>query len=297
MLQLFKRIIMKEYLSIYERNKQKIEGFIQESIINLGTIKKKRTNNFKDLFFLFPSLELIYIINKDTKMQISPNYFRTKIDESAQNHTREYLISKLHFTESKIAFSTPYISTATKNGCITATVKEGDYIVFLDFKLETLLERLNLIELNKGFHAMTKSFYTLAGFSMAFLSVFIIFYSLYGFVNSFILHSDFTLESIFKPVIALTLGIAIFDLAKTVLEQEVFFKSYSSNSAVDTKMITKFLITIIVALSIEALMVVFKIALQDYAQMINALYLIAGVSSIIIALAIFIYITKRDNPI
>lgn len=288
---------MKEYLTIYELHKEKIENFLQQSLMNIGRIKDKRENNFKDLYFLFPSLELVYIINKDTKMQISPNIYRNKMDETAKNKTREYLISKLHFTQTNIAFSTPYISTATKNGCITVTIKEDEHIIFLDFKLETLLERLNLIELNKGFHTLTKTFYSIAGFAMAFLSIFIIFYSLYGFINSFLLQDDFTLESIFKPVIALTLGIAIFDLAKTVLEQEVFFKSYSSNSKVETKMITKFLITIIIALSIEALMVVFKIALHDYAQMINALYLIAGVSFIIIALSVFIHITKRNNSI
>ena len=286
---------MKEYLTIYELNKTKIENFIEESLKNIGSLKNKKENDFKDLFFLFPSLELIYIINKDTKIQTSSNYYKNRVEEEAKDHARDYLISKLHFTQTNIAFSTPYISNATKNGCITVSIKEGNEILFLDFKLEILLERLNLIELNKGFHTITKAFYSLAGFSMAFLSVFIIFYSLYGFVNSFLLQDDFTLESIFKPVIALTLGIAIFDLAKTVLEQEVFFKSYSSNSRVETKMITKFLITIIIALSIEALMVVFKIALQDYEQMINALYLITGVSLIIIALSIFIYITKKQK--
>ena len=94
--------------------------------------------------------------------------------------------------------------------------------------------------------------------------------------------------------IALTLSIAIFDLAKTILEQEVFFKSYSKNAKVETKILTKFLTTIIIALSIEALIVVFKIALNDYVQMINAFYLIAGIALILISLTIFIYFsTKR----
>ena len=31
----------------------------------------------------------------------------------------------------------------------------------------------------------------------------------------------------FKPIVALILGLAIFDLAKTILEREVFFKNYS----------------------------------------------------------------------
>ncbi len=287
---------MKDYFEIYFQNQEKIEEFIQESLLKLGKIKKLQASGFKDVFNLFPSLELVYLINKDTKVQISSNYYRNKTDKSAQNEPRDYLISKLHFKEgSTAAFSSPYISNATRNSCITVSIKEGDDIIFFDFKIETLLERLNLIELNKPFHTITKSFYILAGFSMVLLAIFIIFYSLGGFFNSLFIQNDFTLDSIFKPVIALTLGIAIFDLAKTILEQEVFFKSYSRNSKVETKMITKFLITIIIALSIEALMVVFKIAMENYDKMINALYLILGVSSIIIALSIFIYLTSKKS--
>ncbi len=60
-------------------------------------------------------------------------------------------------------------------------------------------------------------------------------------------------------------------------------------------MITKFLITIIIALSIEALIVVFKIAINNYDKMINALYLISGISLILVALSIFIYLTKKEK--
>jgi hypothetical protein len=286
---------MKEYLNLYETHKNKIEDFIQESISNIGELKKLELGNYKVLFSLFPSLELVYSINKNTKIQNSSNFYRYTIDESANGHDRNYLISKLHFKQNDIAFSSVYVSSATRNNCITASIKDGDSIIFLDFKLEVLLEKLNLIEFNKPFHTITKAFYAVAGFSMAFLALFIICYSLYGFFNNFFLEAESHLDSIFKPIIALTLGVAIFDLAKTILEQEVFFKSYSRDSKVETKMITKFLITIIVALSIEALMVVFKIAIKDYDKMINALYLISGVSMIIIALAIFIYVTQKKE--
>lgn len=286
---------MKEYLNLYEIHKDKIEDFIQESIINIGELKKLEKGNYKVLFSLFPSLELVYSIDKNTKIQNSSNFYRYKEDNTANNHDRTYLLSKLHFKQNDIAFSSVYVSSATRNNCITASIKDGESIIFLDFKLEILLEKLNLIEFNKPFHTLTKAFYTLAGFSMAFLALFIICYSLYGFFNNFFLEAESHLDSIFKPIIALTLGIAIFDLAKTILEQEVFFKSYSRDSKVETKMITKFLITIIVALSIEALMVVFKIAIKDYDKMINALYLISGVSMIIIALSVFIYFTQKKE--
>lgn len=53
------------------------------------------------------------------------------------------------------------------------------------------------------------------------------------------------------------------------------------------------MITIIIALLIEALLVVFKIAINDYNQMLSALYLIIGVGVIILSLSIFIFITKN----
>lgn len=102
-----------------------------------------------------------------------------------------------------------------------------------------------------------------------------------------------SIESIFKPVIALTLGLAIFDLAKTVFAQEVIFKNYSKNSNTGYKVLTKFSITIIIALLIESLMVVFKIAIDDYTHMIHAFYLIGGISVLIVSLGLFIYFTKK----
>lgn len=287
---------MKEYFEVYLQNQEKIEEFIEESLYKLGEIKKHQETKFKELFKIFPSLELVYLVSKETKQQISSNFYKFKEDSSQKNISRQYLVSKLHFKDScKIAFSSPYISSATKHNCITVSIKEGEDIIFFDFKIETLLERLNLIELNKPFHTLTKTFYLIAGYSMFLLAIFIVCYSIYDFAHSFLVKEVYDLDTIFKPVIALTLGIAIFDLAKTILEQEVYFKSYSKNSKVETKIITKFLIAIIIALSIEALMVVFKIALTDYDKMINALYLIVGISFILIALSIFIFLTKKKN--
>lgn len=40
-------------------------------------------------------------------------------------------------------------------------------------------------------------------------------------------------------------------------------------------------------------MVVFKIAIDNYEQMIHAVYLIGGVSILILSLGIFIYYTKK----
>ncbi len=286
---------MKEFIETYKEHQEEIEFFLQESVRNLGSLTAHKKNEFSKLFNLFPSLELIYFTNKDTKIQSSANYYRTKIEEEAKDKNRSYLISKLEFKGENIAFSTPYISIATRNNCVTLTIKEGDEIIFLDFRLDILLEKLNLLELNKPFHALTKGFYIFAGFSMMILAMITIVFSLYDFIYYLFIKNDLSLEMIFKPIIALTLSIAIFDLAKTILEQEVFFKSYSKNAKVETKILTKFLSTIIIALSIEALIVVFKIALNDYDKMINAFYLIAGISLILVSLTAFNYFSSKKS--
>ena len=276
---------MKEFLETYLQNQEDIEYFLQESLKNIGNLSLHKKSDFKHL--------LVYIVDKNTKIQISDNFYRYKSDPNAKNKERSHLISKLHFKESNIAFSKPYISSATRSNCVTVTIKEGEEIFFLDFQIEVLLQKLNLIELNKPFHSITKGFYILAGFSMMILSIITIIFSLWDFSLYLFSKHDLVLEMIFKPIIALTLSIAIFDLAKTILEQEVFFKSYSKNSKVETKILTKFLTTIIIALSIEALIVVFKIAINDYDKMVNAFYLIAGIASILISLTIFIYYSSK----
>jgi hypothetical protein len=287
---------VKEFFETYIQHQEDIEYFLQESLKNSGNLANHKKNDFKQLYKIFPYLELIYIVNKDTKIQTSNNFYKFKVDENAIGKDRSHLISKLHFKESNIAFSTPYISSATSSNCVTVTIKEGDEIFFLDFQIDILLQKLNLIELNKPFHSITKAFYVIAGFSMMVLALITIIFSLYDFIAYLFSIHDLSLEMIFKPIIALTLSIAIFDLAKTILEQEVFFKSYSKNSKLETKILTKFLTTIIIALSIEALIVVFKIAINDYDQMINAFYLIAGIALILISLTVFIYYsTKKDK--
>ncbi|MCT7572166.1 hypothetical protein [Aliarcobacter butzleri] len=284
---------MKEFFETYNQHQEDIEYFLQESLKNIGGLSNHKKNDFKQLYKIFPSLELVYIIDKHTKVQTSNNFYRYKIDENAKNKDRSHLISKLHFTDSNIAFSKPYISSATRSTCVTVTIKEENEIFFLDFRIDILLQKLNLIELNKPFHSVTKVFYVIAGFSMIVLSILTIFFSLYDFMLYIFSNHDLSLEMIFKPIISLTLSIAIFDLAKTILEQEVFFKSYSKNSRVETKILTKFLTTIIIALSIEALIVVFKIAINDYVQMVNAFYLIAGIALILVSLTIFIYFSQK----
>jgi hypothetical protein len=282
---------MKEFIEVYEENQEDIEKFIITTLKNTGLILSETSNNYKKIFQTFPSLELLYITDQDFN-QTSPNIFRNKTDVSEEGKKRAYMSTKLMQKDEAFSISTPYISSATGRTCVTVMKKEEDKYVFIDFRLSGLLGRLGLVELNPEFNKFTKLFYKAVGFSLMAFAFFAIIYALFGYASSIFIEGNFSLDALFKPIVALTLGLAIFDLAKTILEREVFFKNYSKEDE-DANVLTKFSIAIIIALSIEALMVVFKIALHDYSQMIHALYLILGIALIIISLGVYSFLSKR----
>lgn len=284
---------MNEVMSTYKINQDDIENFLTETITNTGDLSFQEGHNFERLFEAFPSLELVYFCDNTTYAQISENIYKDRTTRAEIGSSREYLLTKINFDSSEICISQPYISSATGGTCITVAKEENNKIYMLDFDLNILLQRLGLIEVNKYFNVVSKSFYFLTANIMILLALFTIGYALFSFFQSIFIESNLSIEAIFKPVIALTLGLAIFDLAKTVMEQEVVFKSYSKNSGSEYKVLIKFSTTIIIALLIESLMVVFKIAIDNYNHMIHALYLVGGVSILMVALGLFIYFTKH----
>jgi len=282
---------MKEFIKIYEDNQDDIEKFLLTTLKNTGSLLEASQTEYKKIFQTFPSMELAYITNADF-VQESGNRYRRKVDLSVNGQNRAYLSTKFIEKEDDFLLSMPYISSATGHTCITVMKKEEDKYIFLDFRLDSLLGRLGLIELNLHFNQFTQIFYKIIGFSLMAFAFFATIYAIFGYFSSIFISSDFSLDALFKPIVALTLGLAIFDLAKTILEREVFFKNYSKANE-DSTVLTKFSIAIIIALSIEALMVVFKIALHDYSQMIYALYLIMGIALIIVSLGVYSYLARH----
>lgn len=281
---------MKEFIEIYQQHQVEIESFLMNTLKDYEFNYEEGSHSLKENFNSFPSMELVYITDLNYK-QITPNIYRKNFDESANHKNRTYLIKKVFQKENQFSISEPYLSGATGNICITVMKKEKGKYVFIDFALDTLLGRLGLIELHPAFNKFTKKFYQFIGFSLIFFAFLAILYAFYSFIIHFI-DSGFTLDTFFKPIVSITLGLAIFDLGKTILEREVYFKSYGKHTE-DAMVLTKFSIAIIIALSIEALMVVFKITLHDYTQMIQALYLILGVGVIVVSLGIYTYLTKK----
>ena len=69
-------------------------------------------------------------------------------------------------------------------------------------------------------------------------------------------------------------------------------KSVKEDSGASRTMV-RFLSSIIIALAIEALMLVFKFAITSPEQIIYAVWLISGVSLLLIALSVYLYMSKK----
>jgi hypothetical protein len=110
--------------------------------------------------------------------------------------------------------------------------------------------------------------------------------------NSILLHGldveSIDIKDMFEATILVTLSLSIYDLVKALFEEEVL-GHHKKNSPDDIhKTMVRFLGSIIIALSIEALMLVFKSAIIDPNKLIYSIYLIVGISFLLISLSIYI---------
>lgn len=97
-----------------------------------------------------------------------------------------------------------------------------------------------------------------------------------------------TFKEVFHPIVLLTLALATFDLVKAIFEEEVLGKNSGDNHHAIHRTMIRFLGSIIIALAIEALMLVFKFSVSEPDKITYAVYLAVGVAVLLISLAIYV---------
>ncbi|MBE0498524.1 MAG: hypothetical protein IBX43_04700 [Campylobacterales bacterium] len=141
--------------------------------------------------------------------------------------------------------------------------KHNEGYLFLDFRLRSLLERFHMTKANTGFRKLSRFAYFLIGGGLLAFGLFVAIYGLASFALYLVSEAKMDLEVFFKPVIALTLGLAVFDLGKTIYEQEVLPKTQNVSDGFNSKSLITFMSSIMIALLIEALLIVFKIPINN----------------------------------
>ncbi len=277
-------------IKAYQEHKRDIEKFIIDNINHNGITDLNHTN-LERFFQTFKSLQTLYVTNKNYH-QNTPSFSRDYKDIEYIGTNRSSIFKTKKLNENGEYISSPYICSVTGKTIITIIKKIDNNYLVMDFNLIALLEELGYVTHALFFIKSNKFIYGLIGYGLTLLSFILI---LYSFV-SFLFYEGTLIETTFKSIISLTLGLAVFDLGKNLLEHEVVYKNNSPHEKSESKMFIKFLISIITALSIEALMLVLKISLtKNYSDILNAVYLIGGVSLMIATLSLFYKFTSKEK--
>ena len=280
---------MKKLVTLFKQNRAEIKAYVFDSIKGV-----EHSKGSLDYFFpKFDSLESVYVVDLNC-MQLSPLFQKNdQVNNSREDKIVESLKEHMVLDENGEYVSSIYLSSHDGNPTVTLSKKLNDNeIITFNFNVVKLLEEMKVISSADRFSKLSKFVYAGIGYSLTLFAIILVIYSLGSFVYYGLMGDVSIFKSIFKSIIALTLGLAVFDLAKNLLEHEVIFKEKFSEAHGSKKLLEKFLISIIIALSIESLMTVFKIALHDYKDMMHAVYLIVATSIMVVALGYFNKSTK-----
>lgn len=282
---------MKVVINLYKKHKSTVDNYILTAIKNSPQdyIENAETILRKNHFF-----QLIYSVDEDFR-QVSPVICRQNNETMNIGSNKRHYFTKLELDEDGFYISNPYVHYRTGRASISVVRKVGDRYYVFDCNLITILEELKLIEYNSTHEKVKKSVYLVGSAILTAIALALIFYGGYKFIVTFTDPDVEFFQSIFKSIISVTLGIAIFDLAKQIIEYEVIFSSFTQDANHQYKVLGKFLVSIIIALLIETLMVVFKNALDDYKDMLSAFYLLIGTTAMFVGLAYFYKTINEQN--
>ncbi len=232
-------------------------------------------------------------------VQVSPTFVPGRqIDDDAGKIRADRAYYYRAVREGRCTITDPYPSLITGDLTVTASQPIYDenntlkYIACLDMPLDEVIKIAHLNTMDTFFGKLFKYSYGAFAFALMAIAILLFFKGIQSFITYEITPMHFKIKDVFEATILLTLALAIFDLAKTLIEEEILGRNKEHNISGPHKTMVRFLGSIIIALSIEALMLVFKFAITDPDKLLYAMYIVGGVSMLLISLAIYIKFTK-----
>ena len=176
-----------------------------------------------------------------------------------------------------VAVTDPYLSSASSNLCVSAAVKlpavqdrEQGFLV-LDVDLARTMAFLMGDCVRRRFQPFFRMMFSLIAAGLFSVAGLLLYSAFSDVVSLWDGHADAAQRHMkpFGAIIFLTLALAIFDLGKTILEEEVLMHKDIFRHSSTRRTITRFIAAILIAVSIEALLLMFKSALGDGTHMLG----------------------------
>jgi hypothetical protein len=252
----------------------------------------------------YPFLELLYILDPDGKqisdnIAVNSNHRAAYTGNGKDRSQRPYY--RLARDAAGIIVTDPYLSSANRKLCITAAARwplknpENHGYLVLDINLAKAIEFLMGDTSRRRFQPFFKGVYGIIAGGQ-FVVVAALLYSaftesaqlFFGEINE----SDRHIKP-FGVIIFLTLGLAVFDLGKTTLEEEVLMHKDIFRHSSTRRTITRFIAAILIAVSIEALLLMFKSALGDGQYLIQAVWMMLAAVGLLIGLGLYVFLGAK----
>ncbi|MBN2815853.1 MAG: PDC sensor domain-containing protein [Campylobacterales bacterium] len=242
--------------------------------------------------------EGVYLLDHQG-VQVSPTYIQSaQKDEDIGKIRADRAYYYRAVREKRCTITDPYPSLITGNLTVTASApiysETGTlkYIACLDMPLAEVIKISHLNLVDNLYGKLFKFSYAVFAFALMAVALLLFVHGIESFFVQEINFKHIAIEEMFKATILLTLSLAIFDLAKTLIEEEVIGQHREHNISEPHKTMVKFLGSIIIALSIEGLMLVFKFAITDPNKLLYSFYIVGGVALLTVSLAVYIKFTK-----
>ncbi len=200
--------------------------------------------------------------------------------------------------EKRCIMTDPYPSTLTNELTVTASTpiyndkSELLYVVCIDVSLSAILKIISPTSFDSLFGHTVEIIYGIFSVALFFVALGLFYHGVEGMFSSVVSLTKMNVKEMFESTIILTLALAIFDLVKTIFEEEVLGRRHTDSNSSIHKTMVRFLGSIIIALAIEALMLVFKFSMTEPQNILHAVYLLGGVTMLLIGLSIYLRAIK-----
>ncbi len=246
-----------------------------------------------------PFLDMCYLLDAQGR-QVGDNVAATRRrmaqggDGIDRSHRPYYWLAR----DAKEAVLTPpYLSSATGNVCVTAAapVRDGAGrllgLVVADSELDRALSLLEEDDIRRGFEPFFKIFYVLFSLGLLTVSMALGAHALLSLGTLWMSKGNFgDFSAPFQATILFTLALAVFDLAKTIFEEEVLLRKDIRRHSTTRRTLTRFIAAILIAVSIEGLMLVFKFAMDAPQHLLLAVWLLLAAAALLVALGLYVFL-------
>lgn len=297
---------IQEYAQVRTKARAYLCYIMSRHVSHIGLTKdnleKQVNKQLKDLKEAIPDGEVFYAIDP-FGVQISTNVSKNKKlngeREGFDCSERAYFYKTM--SQERCVLTDPYPSLATNNMVVTSSFPVYDeehnllYILCVDITIANILKMVHPSSVDSNFGIYSKFVYACFSLALLLVSLLLFVKGLSGFLGLGMNIDSIDINEMFHATILLTLALAIFDLVKAIFEEEVLGKEKKEGAGDGHQTMIRFLGSIIIALSIEALMLVFKFAITKPEKLTSAVDLIYGVTVLMIGLSIYIYVNKVEK--